>query len=232
MAGSVTTAFPTSEKAELLEAGHCFNATVTPTGTVSSGAQTVTGMSSIAGIAVGMSVVSGSSFSALCVVESVVSTTSITVSRTAAGAITGGTLTISGDAFKIALIIPSPTGTYNASTTNYTNVTGNSDEVANGNGYTTGGVLLTNVTATTSGTGANTNFSPNPSWTSATFSTTGALIYNTSTRVFGTSGTNTTGGGRAVGVYSFGGTQSVTSGTLTVLMPSPPTPSNAVIAIQ
>lgn len=58
--------------------------------------------------------------------------------------------TTSGNTFKVALIKAnaSQTGTYNAGTTSYTTITGNSDELANGNGYTTGGNTLTNVTPT------------------------------------------------------------------------------------
>ena len=54
------------------------------------------------------------------------------------------------DAFKVALFKAnaSITGTYDATTTNYSNVTGNSDELPNGSGYTTGGYALTNVNPT------------------------------------------------------------------------------------
>src|SRR5437763_9559114 len=83
-----------------------------------------------------------------------------------------------GHVFKIALIKVSPAGTYGAASTNYSNITGNSDE-ASGTGYTAGGTALTNVTPTTSGTTALTNFSPNPAWTTATISATGCMIYNT-----------------------------------------------------
>ena len=43
----------------------------------------------------------------------------------------GGTTTTTGtgNTFKIALIKSSPTGTYGAASTNYSDVTGNSDEV-------------------------------------------------------------------------------------------------------
>lgn len=43
------------------------------------------------------------------------------------------------DAFKVALFKAnaSITGTYSAATTNYSDVTGNSDELPNGSGYTT-----------------------------------------------------------------------------------------------
>lgn len=119
--------------------------------------------------------------------------------------------TTSGNVFKMALGIVSPTGTYGAATTNYSNLTGNSDEVASGSGYTTGGFAWTaaqNITPATSGTGAYWSWSVNPSWTSASFSTTGCIGYNSSAS------------NKAVYVGSFGGTQTVTSGTLTLLLPT------------
>lgn len=122
-----------------------------------------------------------------------------------------------GNAFKMALIKVSPTGTYGAASTNYSNITGNSDEVT-GTGYSAGGTALTNVTPTTSGTTALTTFSPNPSWTSATFSTTACMIYNT------------TNGNRAVSTHDFGGTQTVSAGTFTVVMPTADA-SNAILRI-
>lgn len=119
--------------------------------------------------------------------------------------------TTTGHVFDIALGIASPTGTYGAATTNYSNLTGNSDEVPNGSGYTTGGFAWTaaqNTTPTTSGTTGYWTWSVNPSWTSATFSTSGCIIYNTSSS------------NRAAYVGSFGGTVSVTSGTLTLTLPA------------
>jgi len=229
MPGTITTGFATTAKAEMMEAGHCFNATVTPTGTTVSGAQTVTGISSMAGIVVGMGI-TGGNLSAGAVVETISGSNSITVSRLASAASAGATFTIVGDSFKIALIKSANTGNYSASNVNYTDLTGNSDEVASGGGYTTTGVLLTNTTATTNGTGANINFN-NPSWTSATFSTTGAIIYNTSQRIGGVTGTNSSGGGRAVGIYTFNGVQTVTTGTFTVTMPAA-APATAILALQ
>jgi hypothetical protein len=217
MAG-ITTAYCTSAKAEHFGAGHCFQATITPTGNVSNTAQTITSMSSNAGIAVGMSV-TGTGIPTGAVVASIDSATQITVSLAATASNSGVTLTIGGDVFKIALIKVTPTGTYGAATVNYTDVTGNSDEVS-GTGYTATGTALTNVSPVISGTTAYINFSPNPSWTSATFSTTGCIIYNTIARIGGTSGTNTIGSGRAMGVFDFGGVQTVSAGTLTILCPS------------
>ncbi len=119
--------------------------------------------------------------------------------------------TTTGNVFKVALGIASPVGTYGAATTNYSNLTGNSDEVPNGSGYTTGGFAWTaaqNITPTSTGTTSFWQWSVNPSWTVATFSTTGCIIYNSSAS------------NKAVYVGSFGGTQSVTSGTLTLVLPT------------
>jgi hypothetical protein len=116
-----------------------------------------------------------------------------------------------GNVFKVALGKVSPTGTYGAATVNYSDLTGNSDEVASGGGYTTGGFAWTaaqNITPTSSGTTAFTQWSVNPSWTSASFSTVGCIIYNSSAS------------NKAVYVGSFGGTQTVTSGTLTLVLPT------------
>ena len=86
------------------------------------------------------------------------------------------------DAFKVALFKAnaSITGTYDATTTNYSDMTGNSDELAATGGYSTGGFALTNVNPTSTSTTAFTDFSANASWSSATFTTRGCLIYNTS----------------------------------------------------
>ena len=114
-----------------------------------------------------------------------------------------------GNVFKCALLIASPVGTYGASTANYSALT--TDEVANGSGYTTAGFAWTaaqNITPLNTAGQAYTSWSVNPSWTSATFSTSGALIYNS------------TASGKAVGVLSFGGTQTVTAGTFTITLPT------------
>lgn len=128
--------------------------------------------------------------------------------------------TTSGNVFKVALIIPSPTGTYGAASTNYSNITGNSDEVS-GTGYSAGGFAWTaaqNVTPTSTGTTSFWQWSANPNWTSATFSTAGCMGYNSSAS------------NKAVYVGSFGGTQSVTAGTLTLVLPTNDA-SNALLRI-
>jgi hypothetical protein len=119
-------------------------------------------------------------------------------------------VTTTGNVFKFALIKVTPTGVYGAASTNYSQITGNSDEVT-GTGYSAGGFAWTaaqNTTPSTSGTGAFWSWSVNPSWTSATFSTQGGMIYNS------------TNGNRAVYVGDFGGAQSVSAGTFTLVLPA------------
>ncbi len=119
--------------------------------------------------------------------------------------------TTTGHVFLVALGKVTPTGTYGAATTNYSNLTGNSDEVPNGSGYTTGGFAWTaaqNITPATSGTTAFWSWSVNPNWTAASFSTVGCIIYNSSQS------------NQAVYVGSFSGTQTVTAGTLTLVLPT------------
>lgn len=214
---AISTAFCTSAKVELFSAGHCFNATVTPTATVASGSTSATAVSSMSGVVVGMGV-TGTSIPSNTTVAAITGSNTLTLSQAATLAINGGTLTIAGDPFKMALFTGTVAGTYGAANVNYSDM--GSDEVPSGGGYTTGGTALTNVSPVSSSTTAYVNFSPNPSWTSATFSTSGCMIYNSSVRAGGTSGTNTTGANRAFGVFSFSGVQSVSSGTLTVLMPA------------
>lgn len=112
-----------------------------------------------------------------------------------------------GSTFKIALIRASQTGTYGAATTSYTNLTGNSDEVT-GTGYTAGGATLTNIDPASSGTTGYLDFA-DASWTTATFTAAGAIIYN-----------DTAAGDPAVCVLDFGGDQTVTASTFTVQFPT------------
>ena len=119
----------------------------------------------------------------------------------------GGIHDLDTDTIKIALIKVSETGTYNGSTTNYSNVTGNTDEVV-GTGYTTGGNTLTSPVISLSGTVAIVDFA-DTLWANATISANGALIYNASK-------TN-----KAIAVISFGGTVTSTAGDFTIQFPLP-----------
>jgi hypothetical protein len=216
---AITTAMATSFKTELLSGGHCFNVTVNPTFTIASANATITNVSSLAGVAVGMAFSCATAgIPANTVVARIISNNQAVLSNLSTAAITGGTATVAGDSFFMALIKAGMTGTYGVSNVNYSDL--GSDEVT-GTGYTTSGTALTitGTIPTNQGNVAWVNFS-NPSWSSATFSTAGCMIYNSSIRNGGTSGTNTTGANRACSVHDFSGNQQVSSGTFTVLMPS------------
>lgn len=128
-------------------------------------------------------------------------------------------LATGGDTYKIALIKAqaSQAGTYGAATTNYSDVTGNSDELGATGGYTTGGNTLTNINPTSSGTTAFIDFS-DTSWTSATFTTRGCIIYNTSES------------NKAVMVIDFGADFSVSGGTFEIQFPTADA-TNAILRI-
>jgi len=113
-----------------------------------------------------------------------------------------------GDTFKIAMFTSS--ASLDATTTDYST----SNEITNSSGtaYTAGGSALTNQGVTLSSTTAYTDFS-DVSWTSASFTANGAMIYNTTTD--GGSGTTD-----AVCVIAFGGDKTVSSGTFTVQFPA------------
>mgnify|MGYP003333588516 FL=1 len=115
-----------------------------------------------------------------------------------------------GNTFKIALMkaTAAGSGTYGAATTSYDTLVSNSDELANGSGYTTGGNTLTSVTPVADGTTAVCDFA-DTTWSSATFSTCGAIIYNDSAT-----------GNPACAVLSFSGDQTVSSGDFTIQFPA------------
>lgn len=121
----------------------------------------------------------------------------------------------SGDTFKIALYTSS--ATLGASTTDYTS----SNEVV-GTGYTAGGIALTNIDPTSSGTTAFIDFA-DATWANATITAAGALIYNTTTD----GGTGTT---NAVAVISFGGDKTSTNGDFVVQFPAADA-SNAIVRL-
>ena len=117
-----------------------------------------------------------------------------------------------GDTFKLALYTNS--ASFTAATTAYT-VT---NEVGNSGTYAAGGGTLTNVTPTTSGTTAFTDFD-DLSFTSATITARGALIYN-----------DTAAGDPAVVVLDFGSDKTSTAGTFTIQFPTADA-SNAIIRV-
>ena len=119
----------------------------------------------------------------------------------------------SGNTFKIALY------TSDASLGAGTTAFSTSNEISNtsGSAYSSGGATLTSVTPTTSGTTALCDFA-DVSFTSASFTANGALIYNSSQS------------NKAVAVIAFGGDKTVSSGTFTIQFPTADA-SNAIIRI-
>ena len=116
------------------------------------------------------------------------------------------------DTFKIALYTSS--ASLSASTTAYTT----SGEVPSTGGYTAGGNTLTvSQVPTSTGTTAWLDFS-DTTWTSATITANGALIYNS------------TQGDKAVAVLAFGGDKTSTAGDFTIIFPTADS-SNAIIRI-
>jgi hypothetical protein len=115
------------------------------------------------------------------------------------------------DTFKIALYTSA--ATLDASTTAYT-VT---NEVS-GAGYTAGGQDLDSPTVTLSGTTAFVDFA-DETWTTASITARGALIYN-----------STAAGNPAVAVFDFGGDKTSTAGNFVVQFPTADA-SNAVVRI-
>ncbi len=109
-----------------------------------------------------------------------------------------------GNTFKIALYTSS--ATLSASTTAYSS----SNEITNSSGtaYTAGGEALTSVTPTLDSSTAVCDFS-DVSWTSASFTANGCLIYNDSHST-----------DAAVCAVAFGGDKTVSSGTFTVQFPA------------
>jgi hypothetical protein len=108
----------------------------------------------------------------------------------------------SGNTFNLALYTSS--ATLNKSTTVY--ITAN--EVATATGYTAKGKALTNVTPVLSSDTAVCDFA-NVSWTSASFTSRGCLIFNDSVAT-----------DPAVCAIDFGGDKTVTSGTFTIEFPA------------
>tara|TARA_R110001592_G_scaffold314112_1_gene589697 strand:- start:348 stop:788 length:441 start_codon:yes stop_codon:yes gene_type:complete len=119
------------------------------------------------------------------------------------------------DAFKLALFTSS--ATLSAATTDYSTT-----NEASGTGYTAGGGALVNVTPTSSGTTAFTDFN-DLTFTSSTITANGAMIYNT--QAGGGSGTT-----ESVVILAFGSDKTSTNGDFTIQFPTADA-TNAIIRI-
>ena len=116
-----------------------------------------------------------------------------------------------GDTFKIALYTDS--ASFTAATTAYTST----NEIT-GTNYSAKGNSLTRIDPTSSSTTAFTDFA-DVSWTTATFSAMGAMIFNDSAS-----------GDPSVIILDFGALKTATAGTFTVAFPAADA-SNAIIRI-
>jgi hypothetical protein len=116
----------------------------------------------------------------------------------------------SADVVKLALFTSS--ASLGASTTAYSTT----NEVS-GTGYTAGGQTLTVVAPSASGTTAILDFN-DVTWTSASITANGAMIYNSSQ------------GNKAVAILAFGGDKTATGGSFTIQFPVADA-SNAIIRI-
>ena len=119
-----------------------------------------------------------------------------------------------GNTFNLALYTSS--ATLNKSTTAYSST----NEISNtaGSAYSAKGIALTNVTPALSGDTACCDFS-DVSFTSASFTANGCLIYN-----------ETASGDPSVCAIAFGGDKVVTNGTFTIEFPAADA-SNAILRI-
>ena len=122
------------------------------------------------------------------------------------------TVAPTGNTFNLALY--DSDAVLSKSTTVYTT----SEELADSGGYTAKGNALTNVTPVLDSDTAICDFA-NTSWTSASFTARGCLIFNDSHS-----------SDASVCAIDFGGDKTVTSGTFTVEFPAP-TASTAILAI-
>ena len=104
------------------------------------------------------------------------------------------------DTIKIALF--NANADLTASTTAYS-----TNQEVTGTGYTAGGNTLTGATVRSSGTTAYVSFD-NTTWSSASFTCRGALIYNSSKA------------NRSVAILNFGSDKIVANGTLTIEFPN------------
>ena len=120
----------------------------------------------------------------------------------------------SGNSFKLALYTSS--ASLGAGTTAYATT----NEIANtsGSAYTAGGKVIVSVTPALDGSTACCDFA-DISWTSASFTANGCLIFN-----------DTVAGDPSVCVVAFGGDKTVSSGTFTIQFPAADA-SNAIVRI-
>ena len=119
------------------------------------------------------------------------------------------------DTIKVVLVSSSQ----NVSASDPNTYTSISWQLANGNGYTTGGETLASVTVTQVSSSGVVDFA-DVSWSDATFSANGCIIYNDSHS-----------SKSVIAVYDFGGEKSATNGEFKLVVPSA-TSASAVIRLN
>jgi hypothetical protein len=129
----------------------------------------------------------------------------------------GGVHDLDTDTLKVALIKQSPTGNYGAATSNYSDITDDTDEAV-GTNYTATGQTLDSATISLSGSTAFVDFADEV-FVNLTISADGCVIYNASQ------------GNKTIAVFDFGTTVTSTAGDFTVVFPAADA-SNAVIRIS
>ena len=205
---AITQAICGSFKQELLDGVHDFGGVFT--GSISGTTLTVSavtnGVLTVGSAISGTGITAGTKITAYGSGTGGAGTYTVDISQTVAS-----TTITSGDTFKIALYTSS--ASLDSSTTVYS-----SSNESSGPGYTAGGGTLTNLGTSLSGTTAYLSWD-NYTWSSATISAYGALIYNTSKN------------NAAVAVLSFGATYSSTNGNFQITFPAN-TSSTAVIILS
>lgn len=121
------------------------------------------------------------------------------------------------DTYKAALVKAGHAGTYDntfqaagtpgTGAPSATNI--GTDEVAASGSYVAGGFTMAGYTPGQSGSTAWIDWTTDPSWTSATISAVGMVVYN-----------DTDAGKPVVSLHDFGGTVTSTAGTFTVTLPA------------
>src|SRR5665811_708712 len=176
-------------KSEIMQGADAIGVSIVQTVSGVSGQFTLTGATSTAGIAVGMTVSGSANMATGAVVASIDSLTQVTLSKAHTGTITTISLTFTGDVLKLCLLksgvtpngaTQSNAGVPGTGAQSVTNI--GTDEVAASGTYSAGGNALTNTAPiqTNPITSAAWSYSNSLSWTGATLSVIGAYIYNTS----------------------------------------------------
>lgn len=218
---SITQAVANSFKTQLLQGVHNFSAvSASATGVgAGTGVYTVTltggANNGLAGQTVVMAGFGTSANNGTFLITASSATTITTTNSNSANSGANGTCTI-GDTFKLALYTSS--ATLDKTTTNYSS----SNEVGASGTYSAGGGALISSTPTLSTDTAICDF-VDLSFTSATITARGALIYNSS-KICNASG------GAAVLILDFGSDKTSTSGTFMITFPTPDA-SNAILRL-